>query len=145
MGFTLTEVGAGNELPPAALSKTTTPWSATGTDRAPVSYDSMRPDVGWPDALAQMFPAEPPIPLNPMRNEYAHSISPDPGAPLARIRVDAGTMTVEVWRTAPANSTNEVIFIGLSDGGHAWPGTDDKLPFNANIKVLDFFTPPNGA
>ena len=48
-------------------------------------------------------------------------------------------MTVEIWRTAPGNRTNEVIFAGLSDGGHLWPNANDKLPFDASLEVLKFF------
>ncbi len=48
-------------------------------------------------------------------------------------------MSVEVWRAAPLNRSNEVIFIGLSDGGHQWPNAADKLPFNGSEEVLKFF------
>lgn len=48
-------------------------------------------------------------------------------------------MTVEIWRVAPLNRTNEVIFIGLSDGGHKWPEAGDKLPFEASAEVLKYF------
>lgn len=135
-------------LPAAALTKVTTPWSATGTDRAPARYEAMRPDPGWPDALvaqggwtideANRFPyGEAVIPAT-LRAEYTHTISPDPNNN-KRVLVDSGTMTTETWQSGPGVRTNEVIFVGLSDGGHAWPGTDDKLPFNANTSVLDFF------
>ena len=74
-----------------------------------------------------------------VRVTYPHTVSLDPNWPTTHVRVDSGTMTVEIWRTAPLNRTNEVIFVGLSDGGHQWTNLNDKLPFNANVEVLKFF------
>ncbi|MFN0125500.1 MAG: alpha/beta hydrolase family esterase [Verrucomicrobiales bacterium] len=137
-------------LPPPATTKIKTPWTATGNNRAPVAYDAMRPDAGWPDALesqtglgwtpelANKFPYGEPFIAASLRAEYAHTISPE-SSTSARIRVDAGTMTTEWWRSAPEVTTNEVVFYALGDGGHQWPTTSDKLPFNGNVKVLDFF------
>lgn len=107
----------------------------------------MRADVNWPAALlgqpgwhvdsAKQFRyAEDRIPAW-VRAIYPHTLSPDPVAPNSYIRVDSGTMTVESWRSAPGNRTNEVIFVGLSDGGHQLPGPAEGYPFS-NIDVLDF-------
>jgi poly(3-hydroxybutyrate) depolymerase len=135
-------------LPVAPPMKLTTPWSTAGTARAPVRYEAMRPDPGWPAALvaqggwttaeANRFPYGEAVVPAALRAEYPHTISPDP-ANSTRIRVDSGTMITEIWRSGPGVRTNEVVFVGLSDGGHAWTGTDDKLPFNTNVSVLDFF------
>ena len=76
-----------------------------------------------------------------MRVVYPHTLSPDQNSPTTHVRVDSGTMRVEIWRTSPGNRTNEVIFVGLSDGGHQWPNAIDKLPFDASIEVLKFFGP----
>lgn len=149
-GFgSVTQVPPIPALPVAPLIKLTNTWTAAGTNRAPCRYDAMRADEGWPAALltqtnwtlalALNFPyGEPKVPAA-LRAEYPHILSPDPQAVQSRILVDQGTMTVEYWRTAPLNRTNEVIAVTLSDGGHAWPGVEDKLPFNANLSVLDFF------
>jgi len=74
-----------------------------------------------------------------VRTIYPHAISEDANAPTTHARVDSGTMTVEIWRAAPVNCTNEVTFLGLSDGGHQWPNSSDKLPFNASEEGLKFF------
>lgn len=70
---------------------------------------------------------------------YPHTIEPDPDLPTTHVRVNSGTMTVEIWRSAPLNRSNEVVFVTLSDGGHRWPDAADKLPFNASEEVLKFF------
>ena len=148
--------GLGVIEPPVTALKTTTNWTATGNDRARVAYDDIRPDHHWPTNLvaggwtlanALRFPYFGLVGTNVVeqrlpewvRLTYPHTLSPDPAAPTTHVRVDAGTMTREVWRSAPLNRTNEVIFIGLSDGGHQWPNATDKLPFNGSDEVLKFF------
>lgn len=142
--------------PPTALLSTNTSWTATGGSRSRVAYEDIRPDHNWPTNLllngwstntATRFPY---LALSEtgvidqrlpqwIRARYPHTLSPDPAAPTGFVRVDSGTMSVEIWRAAPLNRTNEVIFVTLSDGGHQWPNSDDQLPFNANIEVLKFF------
>lgn len=142
--------------PPPALATNFTTWNATGVNRARVVYENIRPDHNWPTNLllngwstnnALRFPY---VALSEtgvidqrlpqwIRARYPHTLSPDPAAPAGFVRVDSGTMSVEIWRDAPLNRTNEVIFVTLSDGGHQWPNSDDQLPFNANIEVLKFF------
>jgi poly(3-hydroxybutyrate) depolymerase len=34
---------------------------------------------------------------------------------------------------------NEVVFVELSDGGHLWPDAGDRVGFDANAEVMDFF------
>lgn len=144
-------------LPPVPLLSLTTNWTAVGTDRARVAYNDVRPDHDWPTNLvatgwslddALRFPYVTLIGTNIVdqrlpqwvRDTYPHAVSPDPLAPTSLVRVDSGTMTVETWRTALNNRTNEVIFVGLSDGGHQWPNAADKLPFDACKEVLRFFS-----
>lgn len=155
-GGPVTNLALGIIEPPPALLSTNTAWSATGNNRSLVAYEDIRPDHNWPTNLvlngwtltnAMRFPYFAESGTNVInqrlpewvRTKYPHTLSPDPAAPAGFVRVDSGTMTVEIWRSAPFNRTNEVIFIGLSDGGHRWPGADDKLPFNANVEVLKFF------
>jgi len=143
------------EPPPTAL-QTTTNWTAAGNARARVAYHDIRPDHNWPTNLvaggwtlanALRFPYVGLVGTNVVdqrlpewvRLTYPHTLSPDPVSPTTHVRVDSGTMTVELWRSAPLNRTNEVIFIGLSDGGHQWPNAADKLPFDASLEVLRFF------
>lgn len=143
-------------LPPAPIFSTNSTWRATGTDRARVAYEDVRPDHNWPTNLiatgwsqqnALRFPYVTLIGTNvvdyrlpeSVRVTYPHALSADPASPATHVRVDSGTMTVEIWRTGLNNRTNEVIFVGLSDGGHQWPNSNDKLPFNANMEVLRFF------
>lgn len=141
-------------LPPATTAAAASsfhfasiPWSAIGAARARVMGEDMRADADWPAALlsqpgwnddsaGQFRYAEGLIPAW-VRAIYPHTLSPDPATPGERVRVDSGTMTVEFWRQAPANRSNEVIFIGLSDGGHQLPGPAEGYPFS-NIDVLDF-------
>lgn len=102
---------------------------------------------GWSLANATRFPYVTRVGTNIisqqlpewLRLAYPHSISPDPAQPAGFVRVDSGSMSVELWRRSPLNRSNEVIFVTLSDGGHQWPNSDDHLPFNANIEVLRFF------
>lgn len=148
--------GLGIIGPPSTPFNTTSNWTVVGTARPRVAYDDIRPDHNWPTNLiangwnandALRFPYFTTQGTNSVdqrlpewvRAIYPHSLSPDPAAPGKFVRVDSGTMTVEIWRTAPMNRTNEVIFVGLSDGGHQWPNAADKLPFNANVEVLRFF------
>ena len=141
-------------LPPATSASSSTfgylrsTWSASGTDRARCAYNDMRPDEGWPAdlasqpdwnmALASLFPYSEPLVPATIRVEYPHTIKPDPDMPATRIRLDSGTRTIEFWRIAAGDRTNEVIFVGLSDGGHQWPGPAEGYPFS-NIDVLNFF------
>lgn len=142
--------------PPPALATNITTWSATGNNRAKVAYEDIRPDHNWPTNLvlngwsltnALRFPYFEGSGTNTssqrlpewIRMAYPHTISPDPTRPDAFVRVDSGTMSVEIWRNGPSNRTNEVIFVTLSDGGHQWSNSDDQLPFNANVEVLKFF------
>ncbi len=142
--------------PPPALSSTTSNWVAAGNARARVAYEDIRPDSNWPTNLvangwtladALRFPYAGLVGTNLVdqrlpawvRTSYPHTLVPDPAAPTNFVRVNAGTMTTEVWRAAPLNRTNEVIFIGLSDGGHQWPTAADRLPFDASVEVLRFF------
>jgi poly(3-hydroxybutyrate) depolymerase len=41
------------------------------------------------------------------------------------------------WPTCAPGT--EVIFVTLTDGGHAWPDRGDNLGFDANGEVLRFF------
>lgn len=144
-------------LPPPALIKTNITWTATGVDRSAVAYEDVRPDHNWPEELiaggwsrenALRFPYVTRVGTEWLdyrlpawvRLEYPHQVSADPASPARLVRVDLGTMTVEIWRSALNNRSNEVIFVGLSDGGHQWPNSNDKLPFNANVEVLKFFS-----
>lgn len=155
-GGPVTNVTLGITEPPPALLNTNFTWNATGTDRSRVAYEDIRPDHNWPTNLvlngwtltnAMRFPYFAESGTNVInqrlpewvRTKYPHTLSPDPAAPAGFVRVDSGTMSVEIWRSGLLNRTNEVIFIGLSDGGHRWPGADDQLPFNANVEVLRFF------
>ena len=129
--------------PPTSPSSMTfrylsTTWSATGADRARCTYDDMRPDEGWPSALASqpgwnmalanLFPYTEPLVPTSVRAEYPHTISPDnPPNSTTRIRIDSGTRTIELWRSAPGDRTNEVVFVGLSDGG-PMAGSHRRLP-----------------
>ncbi len=142
--------------PPPALFTTNTSWNATGANRSRVAYEDIRPDHNWPTNLllngwsannALRFPylglsgtnvIDQRLPAW-VRAKYPHTLSPDPAAPAGFVRVDSGTMSVEIWRDRPLNPRDEVIFITLSDGGHQWPNSDDQLPFNANVEVLKFF------
>jgi hypothetical protein len=148
--------GLGVIEPPATVLKVTTNWTAAGIARARVAYEDIRPDHNWPTNLvlngwtindALRFPYLGLMGTNVVdqrlpewvRFTYPHTLSPDPASPTTHVRVDAGTMTTEVWRSAPTNRMNEVIFIGLSDGGHQWPNAADKLPFDGSLEVLRFF------
>jgi poly(3-hydroxybutyrate) depolymerase len=148
--------GLGVVEPPATPLTTTSNWTATGNDRASVDYEKARPDHNWPTNLiangwstndARRFQYFIRLGTNVVDQRlpervnatYPHTLSPDPVSPTTRVRVDAGTMTVEIWRAAPLNRTSEVIFVGLSDGGHRWPDASDKLPFDASLEVLRFF------
>lgn len=143
-------------LPPAPLLSASTNWNASGTARSRTAYGDIRPDHSWPTNLitagwsaahAALFPYLTLVGTNIVdqrlpdwvRVVYPHTVSPDPDLPNSFVRVDSGTMTVEMWRQAPNNRTNEVIFVGLSDGGHQWPNANDKLPFDASLEVLRFF------
>ncbi len=143
------------EPPPARTTNITT-WTATGNNRSKVAYEDIRPDHNWPTNLvlngwsltnALRFPYLAVSGTNVInqrlpewiRTAYPHTLSPDPTRPDAFVRVDAGTMSVEIWRSGPVNRTNEVIFVTLGDGGHQWPNSGDQLPFNANVEVLKFF------
>ncbi len=135
---------------------TNSTWNTIGNARARVAYDDIRPDHNWPTNLiangwstddALRFPyiafqgtnaVDQRLP-EWVRLAYPHMLSADTSSPTTNVCVDSGTMTVEIWRSTPSNRTNEVIFVGLSDGGHQWPNTGDKLPFNANVEVLKFF------
>lgn len=142
--------------PPSALFSTNISWNATGNDRARVAYEDIRPDHNWPTNLvlngwstnnALRFPylaqsetgvIDQRLPQW-IRAKYPHTLAPDPFASAGFVRVDSGTMSVEVWRDRLLNPRDEVIFVTLSDGGHQWPNSDDQLPFNANVEVLKFF------
>jgi poly(3-hydroxybutyrate) depolymerase len=155
-GGPVTNPALGIIEPPAAPWSTNFSWSATANDRCRVAYEDIRPDHHWPTNLvlngwtlsnAVRFPyltlsgtnvVDQRLPAW-VRAAYPHTVSPDPALPAAFVRVDAGTMSVEIWRNAPLNRTNEVIFVTLSDGGHQWPNSGDQLPFNANVEVLKFF------
>lgn len=143
--------------PPPALLSSTSNFVATGTARARVAYGDIRPDHNWPTNLvangwslsnALRFPYFTLVGTNVteqrlpawVRTNFPHTVSPDLASPTTHVRVDSGTMTTEIWRAAPLNRTNEVIFIGLSDGGHQWPTAADRLPFNASVEVLRFFS-----
>ena len=142
--------------PPITAIKTNIQWTATGNDRARVANEDVRPDWNWPTNLvangwpltnALRFRYTTTVGTNVVdqrlpewvNTAYPHTIQPDPVSPTTHVRVDSGTMTVELWRTDPLNRTNEVIFIGLSDGGHQWPNAADKLPFKGSEEVLKFF------
>lgn len=155
-GAPVTNVARGILEPPPATLHSVTNWTAVGNARARVSYEDIRPDADWPEALLadgwnprhatnftfvtvsgdiafdQRLPAW-------VRQDYPHVLQADPALPEAFTRVNSGTMTVEFWRRSPADRSQEVIFVGLSDGGHQWPNLADKLPFNASIEVLRFF------
>ncbi len=143
--------------PPPALLSSTSNFVATSNARARVAYEDIRPDHNWPTNLvasgwslsnALRFPYVTLVGTNVtdqrlpawVRTNFPHTVSPDPVTPTTFVRVDSGTMTTEIWRAAPLNRTNEVIFIGLSDGGHQWPTAADRLPFNASVEVLRFFS-----
>ena len=51
----------------------------------------------------------------------------------------AGTWSEEIWPSPPGPTDREVRFYTLSDGGHQWPGASDKLGWNAQLGVMDFF------
>ena len=142
--------------PPPALFSTNTSWNATGNDRSRVAYEDIRPDHNWPTNLllngwstnnALRFPYLAVSGTNVIdqrlpawvRAAYPHTLSPDPATSAGFVRVDSGTMSVEIWRSRLLNRRDEVIFVVLSDGGHQWPNSDDQLPFNANVEVLKFF------
>jgi len=143
------------EPPPTPLTLTSN-WTAVGNARPRVAYEDIRPDHNWPTNLvangwsltdALRFPYFRLVGTNLVdqrlpewvRLTYPHTLSPDPVSPTTHVRVDSGTMIVEIWRAAPLNRSNEVIFVGLSDGGHQWPNAADKLPFNGSAEVLKFF------
>ncbi len=149
-----------NELgliePSTNALKTNIVWTATGNDRARVAYEDIRPDWNWPTNLIQngwsfsnamRFPYIGSSTVTNfdqrsaewVRTTYPHTIEPDPDSPTTHVRVNSGTMSVEIWRSSALNRTNEVIFVGLSDGGHQWPNAADKLPFNGSEEVLKFF------
>lgn len=156
-GAPVTNVALGIIEPTNALSTTISNWTATGIARARIAYGDMRPDWNWPtnlynngwaisnlahfiystqdgtNTINQRLPAW-------VATNYPHTISPDPVDPSHFVRVDAGTMKVEIWRTALTNRVNEVIFVTLSDGGHQWPEAADKLPFDASDELLKFFS-----
>ena len=51
----------------------------------------------------------------------------------------AGTWAEEIWPTPPGQTDREVRFHPLSDGGHAWPGAFDRVGWDAQLGVMDFF------
>ena len=100
--------------PPPALFSTNTSWNATGNDRSRVTYEDIRPDHNWPTNLvlngwstnnALRFPYLAVSGTNVIdqrlpaweRAAYPHTLSPDPAASAGVVRVDSGTMSVEIW------------------------------------------------
>ena len=51
----------------------------------------------------------------------------------------AGTWSEEIWPTPSGQSDREVRFYTLSDGGHQWPGATDKVGWDGQLGVLNFF------
>ena len=52
----------------------------------------------------------------------------------------AGTWSEETWPTPPGQSDREVKFLTLSSGGHQWPGANDRVGWNGQLGVMDFFS-----
>lgn len=52
----------------------------------------------------------------------------------------AGTWSEETWATPSGQSDREVKFLTLSDGGHQWPGANDRVGWDGQLGVMDFFS-----
>lgn len=158
-----------NGLPPAPTTLTRQAfindpnWTPTNVNLAllPSSENHFfRPDAWWPAARKALYlaayaewpdpeipdslrlPAQD-LPVSWFQNvanwqnlsSYPHITFTQNG----RTYTVAGTWSEEIWPTPIGQSDREVRFYTLSDGGHQWPSASDRVGWDAQLGVMDFF------
>lgn len=111
--------------------------------------DWVRPDTGWPAALATqptwslqqaLLVDYTIVPIPPaLRVEYPRTIVAQSQLlpPFARVLSTHGTWSIKKWQNAPGNTTNEIVLVTIAGGAHFWPEADS--PWDASVEVLKFF------
>lgn len=116
-------------------------------------YWVVQNSVGLAPVQANGLPALAPIQtqvnflrgVNPPGFGEFEVVEPDPIVRAAYPHTKVGntvtetTITTATWQDPIGDTTNEVILVVLSDGGHQWPDAASRLGFDANNAIFSFF------